>query len=142
MTRSAKSQVTIGQAMIFVAAAGFLLWLPARNARRDLRLRDGFLIVSVFWIFLGLAVATRTFKTFEGLAAGGLTKVHNQAVSGVSCAEIGLQLGVPEMLRANEPEGSATAIPAGNPPTRTRSTDRRDPSMRKSSPLSGIVVQR
>ncbi|MFL5899291.1 MAG: ribonuclease III family protein [Solirubrobacterales bacterium] len=61
---------------------------------------------------LGLAVATRTFETFEDLAAGGLTKVHNQAVSGVSCADIGLQLGVPEMLRANEPEDLATAIPA------------------------------
>ena len=61
---------------------------------------------------LGLAVATRTFETFEKLAAGGLTKVHNQAVSGVSCAEVGALLGVPEMLRANEPEGLATAIPA------------------------------
>ena len=43
---------------------------------------------------LGLAVATRTFESFEKLAAGGLTKVHNQAVSGVSCAEVGAQLGV------------------------------------------------
>jgi ribonuclease III len=61
---------------------------------------------------LGLAVATRTFETFENLAAGGLTKVHNQAVSGISCAAVGTQLGVPEMLSANEPEGLATAIPA------------------------------
>ncbi|HET7589567.1 MAG TPA: putative dsRNA-binding protein [Solirubrobacterales bacterium] len=61
---------------------------------------------------LGLAVATRTFEDFEKLAAGGLTKVHNQAVSGVSCADVGLQLGVPEMLRANEPEGVPAAIPA------------------------------
>ncbi|HET7417368.1 MAG TPA: putative dsRNA-binding protein [Solirubrobacterales bacterium] len=61
---------------------------------------------------LGLAVATRVYESFEKLAAGGLTKVHNQAVSGVSCADIGLQLGVPEMLRANEPEGVVGAIPA------------------------------
>jgi len=61
---------------------------------------------------LGLAVATRVYESFEMLAAGGLTKVHNQTVSGVSCAEIGRQLGVPAMLRANEPEGVATAIPA------------------------------
>jgi ribonuclease-3 len=53
---------------------------------------------------LGLAVSTRVFESFEKLAAGGLTKVHNQTVSGVSCADIGLQLGVPDMLR--------TAIPA------------------------------
>jgi ribonuclease III len=61
---------------------------------------------------LGLAVATRTYETFPKLAAGGLTKVHNQAVSGVSCAAIGAELGVPEMLRGNEPEGLTTAIPA------------------------------
>jgi ribonuclease III len=61
---------------------------------------------------LGLAVATRTYESFPKLAAGGLTKVHNQAVSGVSCAAVGTELGVPEMLRANEPEGLTTAIPA------------------------------
>jgi len=61
---------------------------------------------------LGLAVATRTFESFPALAAGGLTKVHNQAVSGVSCAAVGTELGVPGMLSANEPEGLATAIPA------------------------------
>lgn len=61
---------------------------------------------------LGLAVATHVFETFEKLAAGGLTKVHNQAVSGVSCADVGLQLGVPEMLRENEPDDVVAAIPA------------------------------
>jgi ribonuclease-3 len=61
---------------------------------------------------LGLAVATRIHKSFEKLAAGGLTKVHNQAVSGVSCAEVGMRLGVPAMLRANEPEDVVGAIPA------------------------------
>lgn len=61
---------------------------------------------------LGLAVATRVFENFEDLAAGGLTKVHNQAVSGVSCADVGLQLGVPDMLRENEPDDVVAAIPA------------------------------
>jgi ribonuclease-3 len=61
---------------------------------------------------LGLAVATKVYGSFEKLAAGGLTKVHNQVVSGVSCAEVGLQLGVPAMLRENEPEGMVAAIPA------------------------------
>jgi ribonuclease III len=61
---------------------------------------------------LGLAVATELFERFEGLASGGLTKVHNQAVSGVSCATVGQELGVPGMLRANEPEELTGAIPA------------------------------
>jgi ribonuclease-3 len=61
---------------------------------------------------LALSVAGRVYENFEMLAAGGLTKIHNQAVSGVSCANVGMQLGVPEMLRANEPEDTVAAIPA------------------------------
>ncbi len=61
---------------------------------------------------LGLSVATELFARFGGEASGGLTKIHNQAVSGVSVAAVGRQLGVPEMLRANEPEGVTAAIPA------------------------------
>jgi ribonuclease-3 len=61
---------------------------------------------------LGLSVATELYERFDGIASGGLTKIHNQAVSGVSCAEVGRSLGVPEMLRATEPEGVTGAIPA------------------------------
>jgi ribonuclease-3 len=61
---------------------------------------------------LGLSVATDLSERFPAIAAGGLTKIHNQAVSGVSCAEVGRRLGVPEMLRAAEPEGITGAIPA------------------------------
>ncbi len=61
---------------------------------------------------LGLSVATELFARFPAVDSGGLTKIHNQAVSGVSCAAVGRQLGVPEMLRANEPEDATAAIPA------------------------------
>jgi ribonuclease-3 len=61
---------------------------------------------------LGLAVATDVSERFLDIPAGGLTKIHNQAVSGVSCAEIGRQLGVPELLREAEPEAMTGAIPA------------------------------
>jgi ribonuclease-3 len=61
---------------------------------------------------LALAVAGDLVERFPEVDAGGLTKIHNQAVSGVSCAEVGRQLGVPEMLLANEPEGMEMGIPA------------------------------
>ncbi len=61
---------------------------------------------------LGLSVAGQLYEGFGSIAAGGLTKIHNQAVSGVSCAEVGRLLGVPEMLRENEPEEVTAAIPA------------------------------
>jgi ribonuclease-3 len=61
---------------------------------------------------LGLSVASALYARFPDVAAGGLTKIHNQAVSGVSCAAVGRLLGVPEMLRANEPDDVTAAIPA------------------------------
>jgi ribonuclease III len=61
---------------------------------------------------LGLSIATELFERFDSVDAGGLTKIHNQVVSGVSCAEVGRSLGVPEMLRANEPEEISAAVSA------------------------------
>lgn len=61
---------------------------------------------------LGLSVASGLFERFDAIDSGGLTKIHNQTVSGVSCAEVGRQLGVPEMLRDNEPDDFPAAIPA------------------------------
>jgi ribonuclease-3 len=61
---------------------------------------------------LALAVARDLVDRFPGVDAGGLTKIHNQAVSGVACAEVGRELGVPAMLRDNEPEDVAAGIPA------------------------------
>jgi ribonuclease III len=60
---------------------------------------------------LALVVASDLYDRFAGIDAGGLTKIHNQAVSGVSCAEVGRELGVPAMLTGAEPE-SEEAIPA------------------------------
>jgi len=45
-------------AFVIVLATGILLWLPVRNARDELRLRDGFLIVAAFWLGLGTVGAT------------------------------------------------------------------------------------
>lgn len=39
---------------LITAAAGGALWWPARKARRDLRVRDGFLVVALFWSVLGV----------------------------------------------------------------------------------------
>lgn len=61
---------------------------------------------------LALAVADDLYGRFRQVDAGGLTKIHNQAVSGVSCAEVGRLLGVPEMLEEAAPGDEETAIPA------------------------------
>lgn len=60
---------------------------------------------------LALAVASSISERFPEVPAGGLTKIHNQTVSGVSCAEVGRELGVPAMLESAQPEAD-DAIPA------------------------------
>jgi trk system potassium uptake protein len=44
-----------------VLAIGLLAWLPARRSTGDLRLRDGFLVVALFWFVIGLAGAVPFF---------------------------------------------------------------------------------
>lgn len=41
--------------LILTFFMGFLLWLPVRRARQDLRTRDGFLITVLFWLVLALS---------------------------------------------------------------------------------------
>jgi ribonuclease III len=60
---------------------------------------------------LALAVASELHERFPEIDAGGLTKIHNHAVSGTSCAEVGRELGVPQMLEAAQPTAE-DAIPA------------------------------
>jgi len=74
-----------GFAMSF--AAGLLIWLPVRRQRKDLRLRDGFLVVASFWIVLGafgaaplylsdtlaLSITDAVFESMSGLTTTGAT---------------------------------------------------------------------
>jgi ribonuclease-3 len=60
---------------------------------------------------LALAVAAAISERFPEVDAGGLTRIHNHTVSGVSCAEVGRELGVPAMLEEAQP-GAEDAIPA------------------------------
>jgi ribonuclease-3 len=53
---------------------------------------------------LGLAIAEHLFSRYPRADIGRLTKMHGQAVSGRACAEVALELGVPELLREAAPE--------------------------------------
>jgi len=67
--------------------AGLVLWLPVRNEKKDLRLRDGFVVVVLFWFVLGgsgalpfiwyealeISVADAVFESISGLTTTGAT---------------------------------------------------------------------
>jgi trk system potassium uptake protein TrkH len=84
-----------GQLAVFLSGmgavliGGCLVWLPARNYRDELRVRDGFLLVTLFWVVLGLAgalpfvfaanphlsVTDAVFESFSGLTTTGATVI-------------------------------------------------------------------
>lgn len=71
----------------FTLGAGFLAWLPVYRQRGEFRLRDGFLIVALFWIVLGsfgaiplylslqpaISVTDALFESISGLTTTGAT---------------------------------------------------------------------
>lgn len=71
---------------------GCVIWFPVRKRRVDLRLRDGFLVVALFWVVLGIAGAaplviaqdlrmTATDAVFE--AVSGFTTTGATVLSGL-----------------------------------------------------------
>jgi len=54
---------------------------------------------------LALAVSSHLYPLLSEYGVGRLTKVRAQAVSGAACAQVALDLGVPERLREQAPEG-------------------------------------
>lgn len=45
------------EAMLTILAIGFVIWLPVRQHKRELSIRDGFLITVLFWVVLSLSGA-------------------------------------------------------------------------------------
>lgn len=74
-------------AFFLILVSGFLLWLPVRRHHRELRLREGFIIVVMFWVALGLSgsvplllleganmsVTDAVFESISGLTTTGAT---------------------------------------------------------------------
>ena len=49
------------ESFALILGAGAVFWFPVRNRRKDLRLRDGFVVVASFWTVLGMAGAAPLF---------------------------------------------------------------------------------
>jgi trk system potassium uptake protein TrkH len=62
--------------------SGLLLWLPLNGARRELRIRDGFLVTSLFWTVLGLFGAL-PFALTESLHMGPVDAIF-ESISGLT----------------------------------------------------------
>ena len=78
-------------AFLVTLLIGFILWVPNRNFKKELRVREGFLIVVLFWATLGsvgaipfivsssieMNVASAFFESFSGLTTTGATVIED-----------------------------------------------------------------
>jgi len=48
-------------AFLWTVAVGFVIWLPVKSVKKELRLHDGFVIVVLFWLVLGFSGAVPLF---------------------------------------------------------------------------------
>jgi trk system potassium uptake protein TrkH len=74
---------------------GALVWWPARKAHRELRVRDGFLVVSMFWVVLGLAGAVPLL--ISDRPELDLTDAVFEAVSGFTTTGATVLVGLEEL---------------------------------------------
>lgn len=82
---------TFAQALAVILSLGMICWFPVRKVRKELRMRDGFLVVVLFWTVLGCAgalplylsdaldlnIASSLFESLSGLTTTGATVIVN-----------------------------------------------------------------
>lgn len=78
------------EAFALILVAGFILYLPVHKRKKELRLRDGFMVVVIFWCVLGavgglpiylsgagidISVTDAIFESISGLTTTGATVI-------------------------------------------------------------------
>ena len=78
--------------------AGFIFWLPVHKSRKDLRLRDGFLVVASFWTVLGtFGAAPFMFSEFPAMS---ITDAIFESMSGLTTTGATVLTGLDELPRS------------------------------------------
>ena len=86
---SAVTATAFATAFAFTLGTGILSWLPVRRSHRELRLRDGFVVVVMFWTVLSaigalpfiltddphLSLTDAVFESVSGLTTTGATVI-------------------------------------------------------------------
>lgn len=73
--------MAFGLSALTIAGLGFISWFPVRGYQRDLRLRDGYLVVAAFWLLLGLAGGLPIYLALPGVS---VTDAVFESVSGLT----------------------------------------------------------
>ena len=83
---------------LMLLAGGFVLYLPVRRRQADLRIREGFVVVVLFWLVLGLAGSLPLYL-YPGLAIS-FTDAVFESISGLTTTGATILVGLDDMPRA------------------------------------------
>ena len=70
------------EGFVLTLASGMLIWFPVRARKRELRLRDGFIVVASFWTVLGAFGAAPLF--LADIPSMSLTDAVFESISGLT----------------------------------------------------------
>jgi len=76
-------------------AAGFLIWLPVKSVRKELRLRDGFIVVVLFWLVLGLSGSLPLYLSDKPFIS--FTDSVFESLSGLTTTGATILVGIDEL---------------------------------------------
>src|SRR5210317_1050492 len=79
-------------------AAGFLCWLPVHRSKKDLRLRDGFVVVAAFWTVLGTFGAAPLY--FSPDLSMSLTDAVFESISGLTTTGATVMTGLDDLPKS------------------------------------------
>jgi trk system potassium uptake protein TrkH len=82
-------------AFALILGTGIVIWLPVARRHQELRLRDGFLVVVLFWVALGLSGALPFWLSPE--PALSLTDSIFESLSGLTTTGATVILGIDEL---------------------------------------------
>lgn len=86
------------EAFMLTLVTGFLLYLPVRHHRNELRLRDGFLVVVLFWTVLGVAGGLPIY--LSGVYDISVTDSVFESISGITTTGATVIVGIDELPHA------------------------------------------
>jgi trk system potassium uptake protein TrkH len=83
------------EAFFLILVAGFLLYWSVRQHKKELRLRDGFLVVVLFWSVLGLAGGLPIY--LSGIYDISVTDAVFESMSGITTTGATVIVGIDEL---------------------------------------------
>lgn len=83
------------EAFVLILVTGFLLYLPVYRHKKELRLRDGFLVVVLFWSVLGLAGGLPIY--LSGIYDISITDAVFESMSGITTTGATVIVGIDDL---------------------------------------------